>query len=190
VSRVSIVLLLVGMLVACGRHAPAPSPAPSPEASLVALRDEAARDSAAVAPASPRLGGRALIVLPDRDRLEANGIRRPSGKPASPQSVAYMVEVMQIGVIENVEALRRGRVFDAITVIGDADPAAVPTGDNDFKVWLLADSPDDWRWYVARADHPTRAQIAIDLRLDKTQRLNSFNAGVVQAAASLGAPAR
>ena len=187
--RISTVALLAGMLVSCGRHEPPPAP-PSPAAALAALRDEAARESAAVAPVAPRLGGRALIALPDRARLEAAGIRRPSGKPASPESVDFMVEVMQIGVIANLEALRRGRVFDLITVATDNNPAAVPVGDNDFKVWLLTESPDDWRWYVARAGKPARAPVAINLGLDKTQRLNSFNAGVVQAAASLGAPAR
>ena len=181
-----VALLLIGMLAACGRHEP---PSPSPDAALAALRDEAARDSASVAPASPRLGGRALIALPDRALIEANGIRRPAGKPAAPETVAFMVDVLQIGVIANVEALRRAHVFDSVTVVGDADPAAVPAGDNDFKIWLLAESPDVWRWYVARAGNPARAQVAFDLVPDKVQRLNAFNAAVVQAAASLGARA-
>ncbi len=88
-------------------------------------------------------------------------------------------------MIAAVEGLRRGAVFDDLTVIGAADPAAVPVSDYDYKIWLLAAAPDRWGWFIAR--HGATAPVAFDQAQNPTARLAAFNAGIVAAATSLGA---
>lgn len=148
-----------------------------------------ARHIAAVKPTAERLGGRALIAIPERAVMQANGIRQTGPRPASEEQVRYMVDAVEANFLVLGDGLQAGRVFDQTSVIRAVDTTGVLIGDHDFKVWLVGEAYDQWQWYVSRKGDARREPVSVDRGLPREERLNSFNVSVVKAGVLLGASA-
>jgi hypothetical protein len=148
-----------------------------------------ARYVAGVKPSAERLGGRALIAIPDRAVMQANGVRQTGPRPASEEQVRYIVDSVEANFMILSDGLQAGQVFDQTSVIRAVDTNGVLIGDHDFKVWLVGESYDRWQWYVSRKGDARREPVSVDRGLPREERLNSFNVSVVKAGVLLGAPA-
>ncbi|MBI3516396.1 MAG: hypothetical protein HY060_20385, partial [Proteobacteria bacterium] len=110
--QAALVVALVGLLAACaGGRERAGEPSPPVEA-RAALHADAAYAIVQVEPTAERLGGRALIAVPDRALIEATGIR--ANAPRDPRTRRYLADVVEIGLLASIEGLRRAELFDVL----------------------------------------------------------------------------
>jgi len=181
---------LLALVSACTKYHYGSSTYGSPQEATAAMRADLAAAEQSVVPASPRLGGRAIVAVPDRTTLQANGIRVRGSTAPSADQITYLVDAMEMSFLANVDGLKRAQVFDSVTVIRASDTRGVIAGDNDFKVWLVVESIEQTQWYLARKDVGAQEPVSPDRGVDRPQRMNAFNTAVVKAGIALGAPAK
>jgi hypothetical protein len=194
--HMALLAVLVGMLAACrgGERAAAPAEAfddHAAERARALLHADAAYAVVQVEPAPERLGGRALIAVPDRALIEAAGLR--ASAPRDPRARRYLADVVEVGLLAEAEGLRRADLFDVLTVVRDGDPGAVAIGDYDVKIWLRAETSDRWAWFVARngvdtAPAPVPVPVPADGDPAEPERLVGFAHAVLAACVTLGLP--
>ncbi len=183
----AVVAALALLLCACTTYTYRGTKYGSREQATAAIQADLANSLANVKPVENRLGGRAIVAIPDRTVMQANGVRTPGGTAPSSDAVGYLVDSLETTYLAYVDGLKRGQVFDDVMMIRDADPNGVLIGDHDFKIWLTGESFEQWQWYVARHGSAEREPASIDRGLAPIERLNSFNVAVVKAAVHLGA---
>lgn len=101
---------------------------------------------AAITPVINPLGGRATIILPSLALTQAKAVNR-IGSP-SDDAIGFVAETMSNLWVANVDGLRRGQVFDSVTmVLSDAPAEAAKAAGGDFVVWLDLVDANTAQWY-------------------------------------------
>ena len=156
----------------------------SREEAVQAVRNDMSAQVAAVDPVSDGLGGSALAVVPTRDVLRAHGVST-AGPPDS-DAVEYIVDVLEINFLSVVDSVKKGEVFDNVTLLRADDAEGALYDNYDYKLWLFSPELGVWQWYLSKQGIEQREPVATDMGLERLDRLNSFNMDVVRAARSLG----
>jgi hypothetical protein len=117
---------------------------------LVAQQRQLNAVLAAIVPVVNPLGGRATVILPSLALTKAKAVTR-TGNP-SDDTVEFIAETISNVWVGNVDGLRRGQVFDSVTlVLSDAPAEAARTAGGDFIVWLDLIDANTAQWYGASA---------------------------------------
>src|SRR5215475_4979895 len=97
--------VLGGLVAACGGASRPPPAEPlteqATERARALLHADAAYAVVQVEPAPERLGGRALIAVPDRVLIEATGLR--ANAPRDLRARRYLADVVEVGPLADVE---------------------------------------------------------------------------------------
>lgn len=158
----------------------------SREAAVQAVRTDIDAWVAGVTPLSERLGGRALVVVPTRTLIRAHGVQ--GGGPLTGEDAAqYVVDTIELGLLGSVEGVRKGAVFDDVTLLRNDNPEDALFDTYDYKLWLFAGGPTTWQWYLSRSGMTERETVSADAGLEGTARVASFNQSIVRAGERLGA---
>jgi S1-C subfamily serine protease len=167
-----------------------------------AIRAQVDEQVAAVTPLSKRVGGRALVVLPDDARLRPY-LAAVVGKDRSEkdekdhpeQAISYRLSLMTISLKGQVAALQQSKLFDTVDVVERKDPGDPDFDGHDYLVWFKVATSEGGRWYelwqVRHAPEQGAETAGIDSRALQRDRMISWVESVQQAAFSLGgAPSR
>jgi S1-C subfamily serine protease len=162
-----------------------------------AIRAQVDEEVAAVKPLSKRVGGRALVVLPDGARLRPY-LAAVVGKDRSDhpeQTISYRLSLMTISLKGQVAALQQSKLFDAVDVVERKDSGDPDFEGHDYLVWFKVATSEGGRWYelwqVRHAPEQAAEMAGIDSRALQRDRMISWVESVQQAAFSLGgAPGR
>lgn len=146
-----------------------------------------------VAPMSDRIGGKALVVLPDTDRLRPIAM---AADHATANNVDAFVAYRQMAAQNVANALLRANLFDSVQVVVQNDTEN-PTGYGyDYVVWLKATTTGPnhtglWisRWVMKRGNASTEEPLAFDPGVADHDRMMTFMRSIRSVAAELGGPA-
>ena len=146
-----------------------------------------------VAPLPDRIGGKALIVLPDADRLRPIAV---ASNHATANNIDAFVAYHQSAAQSVADAMRRANLFDSVQVVVQNDTEN-PTGYGyDYVVWLKATTTGpnhtgQWydRWVMKRGNATTEEPLAFDPGVAQRDRMMTFMRSVRSVAAELGGPA-
>jgi S1-C subfamily serine protease len=168
----------------------------SADAALAALRDIQAKQILGLAKDVRPLPGRALVIIPDRDRLRpliAQKLQQMLKRPVGGEALAFNIEVEHQEVRAMADALAQARPFETVTVVEQNDTRDPDIGDAGYLVWfqvrtLAPDNTGPWysRWQVRRAGSTATAGAAMDMGTAAgTPRYASFVRAVHEAAIRL-----
>jgi hypothetical protein len=118
-----------------------------------------------IVPVQAPVGGLATVIIPSRSRTIARAIVR-TGRPSSMQDEAadYVSETLFLSWANHIDALRRARVFDEVTVALSDDPAeTAATSGGDVIIWLDLVSPETAQWYGMRSGWGAPVALPLDL---------------------------
>ncbi len=197
-------LAALATLVAClGACAPINAPGrltvtvdgvryPSPDAAIAAQQQIAETAIAGLPEEHDPLLGKALIVLPDRDRLRPYEIFVNHGT-LSPAALDYFIDVNHMLQRMAVDALLKNHTFQTALVTEQNETDNPDIGDADYLVWFQISrlyNGATWRgrWMVRRAGSATTQNPIFDIgtKPNSTARFDSFVNSVRQAALRLG----
>jgi S1-C subfamily serine protease len=162
-----------------------------------AVRAQVNEEVAAVKPLKNRVGGRALVVLPDsaqlrpylvaedgRDRSERDDKDHPE------RAISYRLSLMTISLNGQVAALQQSKLFDAVDVVERKDPGDPDFDGHDYLVWFKVATSEGGRWYqlwqVRHAPERDAERAGIDSGASQRDRMISWVESVQHAAFSLG----
>jgi S1-C subfamily serine protease len=167
----------------------------SAAAALDAHRADGAEQIAAVPVFADRLAGKALVILPDSDRLRPLAAAGFKGDYNN-QMLDYEIRLRQLLLNNVVGALRKSNLFDLIDLIERNDTENPGFEGHDYLVWYQigttgANHTGNWygRWQVRRAPNSGAEPASADPGAPKREQLATFVQSVRGAAARLGGPA-
>jgi S1-C subfamily serine protease len=152
----------------------------SREEAIRAADADIRQKTAGVTTADQRMGGSILVAIPTYDIILRNGVVTTGN--ASPQITGYIADVLELGFLGIVDAVRRGQIFDRLSLIRSPNPPAENDADFDYKLWLVGRSPQEWQWYFAKAGESRGDPITPDSGRLGSDRLASFNTAILKAA--------
>ena len=153
---------------------------------LRAVREDISRIVSSVSPVTNPVGGRAKLVLPNRQRIREFGIIK--GPLAASAGIEYLVDALEVGFRGNANALIRSRIFDSVTV-GELFETEFPSIENfDYLIWLHLKNLSFAPWYIRSAGSNEKIQIIIDETLDGRGRVINWIRQARDLAASLAGP--
>ena len=135
----------------------------TPEAALQAQRERMNGDLSLITPTENPLGGRVLCVIPSRDLIEKNGIRK-FGTP-KPEAINYAVSSTELGLDSQSEALRGRKIFDEVRVVKSGDPESVTMIGYELTIYYVMKSPDQVQWFLKVLPNKIPFPIYIDTSL-------------------------
>lgn len=150
--------------------------------------DEASRQDGVflsqVTPASQRLGGRAVVVLPGPASLRA---ALTSTSLVKAEVVDTFVKLNDVHVVTDGEAIERGHIFDSVAILRSDDPGNVDIGTADYKIWLDRFGGGPIHWTLVTRAGLSHEIVPSSASVGRVVWLNSLNVAVLNAAADLGA---
>jgi S1-C subfamily serine protease len=169
----------------------------TPAAALEALRQNSAKLVDGLAGEADPLKGRALIVIPDHDRLRPLAAQQGLmlfKRQVIGEALDYNIEMERQNIRVMADALVKSRTFEASTIVEQNDTRNPEIGDADYLVWyqvrtLLADNTGAWigHWLVRRAGSEATAGAAMDPGVPAgTARYASFAKSVREGLQRLG----
>ncbi|MBV8650073.1 MAG: trypsin-like peptidase domain-containing protein [Alphaproteobacteria bacterium] len=151
---------------------------------------------AAVPAAADRIPGRALVVLPDADRIRPFVLTAIGQAASSPQAVYYAVHAELISLRADADGLRQSGLFNEVNVVERNDTEDPDFDGYDYLIWFQVGTSGPnhtgrWygRWQVRRAPDRTAEPAAVDAGVPARDRIASWVRAVQTAAVNLGAPA-
>jgi hypothetical protein len=119
------------------------------------------RAEPAIPPTDAPVGGSALVVLPDRDLIERDGLRMTSGtrRKVSEDAIQYLVGYADLEFEYSYEVIKRRGLFDEVVLKRTASPAPPDPGAHDYVIYMQYPAPDsddfESKWYVRGRDWPS-----------------------------------
>lgn len=177
--------LLVFLAAGCAQYTYGDATYATRDEAVQAARDDIDRSVSGVTPVTQRLGGRALAVVPTRPVIQAHGVK--GGPAAGGDAVDYIVDTLEINILGVTEGVRKGQIFDQVTVLRHDNPESALADTYDYKLWLFTGSGGRWQWYLSRKGVAEREPLSGDAGVAKDERFNAFNKSVIRAGERLGA---
>jgi len=150
---------------------------------------------AAVTPVADRIGGSALVVLPDADRLRPMVANVYGVNPSSGTTKAE-VEFFQVTNRAVADAIRRGNLFDSVQVVEQNDTESPANPGYDYIIWYQvgttgANHTGAWfgKWQLRRGADPATETLGFDPGVSDQDRLLGMIRLIRPSAAKLGGPA-
>jgi S1-C subfamily serine protease len=147
-------------------------PYPTTAAALDAMRQDTAKVLDGLPSETDPLKGRALIVVPDHDRLRpliAQQLLAALKRPVIGEALDYKIEQERLGLHALADALVKARTFETSTVVEQNDTRNPDISGADYLVWyqvrtVLADNTGAWlgRWQIRHAGSETTAGATVD----------------------------
>jgi S1-C subfamily serine protease len=155
------------------------------------LQSEEDKALAQVNPASQKLGGKVLAVMPTRSAV-AKVIEKELAKLSLAEEKEAAINTVMLGTQTNVRAFEKAKIFDGLTAIYADDVEAVPYADANYKIF--AERPvgtSILKWTLYKKDGGNQSIVLPSLPPgNRAQFLKSLNSALLNAAADLGAPVR
>jgi len=121
-------------------------PYDTPEAALQAQREWHDRNLPLINPTENPLRGRALCVVPSRDLIEKNGIRK-FGTP-KPEAINYAVSSVELRLDSEAQALQNRKIFDEVRVVKSGHPESVTMTGYELTIYYVMKSPEQVQWFL------------------------------------------
>jgi hypothetical protein len=168
----------------------------TPARALPSVDTRTKQQIAAVPAATDRIPGRALVVLPDEDRIRPFILTVMGQAAASPPAVYFTLNAELIALRGDADGLRQSGLFDSVDVVERNDTEDPGFDGYDYLIWfkVTTSGPNhtgQWygRWQVRRAPDLTAESAGVDAGVPVRDRIASWVRAVQTAAVNLGAPA-
>jgi S1-C subfamily serine protease len=172
----------------------------SANGALAAHKRDVDAQVAAVTPVPSPLHGRALLVIPDRDRMRPlirAGVFKSTNP--TPEALDFAVDFTRQMLRGVSEALARGRLFDSIAVVVRNDTEQPSIESYDYLVWYQVKSiganfagPWTGQWLIQKRGAAIQLRPSLDPGLPERQQfvalVDSFRLNGEKLAATPGAP--
>jgi len=143
---------------------------PTPEEALAAQSKEYEEQLAHIEPAAERIGGRALVVLPDRARYIDMIVALPMYKRTHESSLNYVAATNEALDLQLANILKKRNFFDQVDVQRVHSNVA-PQSDADYVIWPYMGNPRRTEWYFLKKGAAERKVIPQGLGLKMNERL-------------------
>ncbi len=157
----------------------------SPEA-LAAVRADLSKKNAAVLKSNTKIDGSVLVVVPTLEVIRNSGVVKYGA--ATEEQINYVADVLEMGFLSIPDFIKKGGVFDQVTVVRSADAGGYSSAGFDYKFWLLGISTTQWQWYLEKKDRLGKVPVSPDRGLAPIEVGSSFIEPLVRAARSFENP--
>lgn len=171
-----LVVLICFVLAGCFRYQYNNKSYSTPEEVIAAQAKDYDEELTRIEPASERIGGSALIVLPDRRRITESGFKTGFlvSEAVRKKWVEFGVEVYDALLEHHVNSIKKRNLFDEVAVQRVYD-MNTPQALSDYIIWYnLQNSERSDYWYFLAKGTAKRKVIHRDKRLPENEWMNSW----------------
>lgn len=145
----------------------------SASAALLAAEQDMARTLAGIEPRQTPIAARAVVVLPNKARIEKYGVVAMGPGRVRPEHRDYLASLLNTGYLGMADGLVKRQVFGQVVIEQSYFTEDPQIGDAQYLVWLHLTEQGGAQWYIKNREGE-KAPIAIDQSKMRTEKVMSW----------------